>query len=560
MIGRRAVAAAAIAAATVSTPGAARADEWLPFGVLPAPISCAALSLPGRAGAWPLPMHFPSTGIGLWTMPHAPAEVTSRLPRRIELRTTAGGFNEVWQYALLDGRLYVGAVDGESGWRVPPLPNCLVGQITGISVDGGRLVATGPEGHVYTLESADQTPELWWWTARFGSPTWLNPAGQRVRPAARAWSLSWLDPRYVELIPFRQEGFWTDTAGQEQPVGGAGVDTVFVLSAEGDRITILDPWLPGAHPLHPDNPTFSDDYSFEMPGPLNGRFRAVNLSAAGSTTFMVNEYGDMYTRLWDFDISGADTVFFSYSYEDQTAHDSAPNNFEGEFARFQQLRPFFAQYANIQLPPPGWIRQPKIPGDITAAISIHQTGGRSFQRELRVEGRDGGRTGYWHKPIDPAAGWEFTATDRELVAETLDNRPADMSAATLAPPSGLDYGYRDPAGWTLTTRDFDYAADQVPLRLCAADGACADLTAHLASTPRLSWQPEGLSETPREYHGFVVIDQDEWDALDGRSPRLRSLVQEFTGTGRFRNALMSATASALRLHTDEGPTPVLTRS
>ncbi|MFB8004292.1 hypothetical protein [Nocardia sp. NPDC056000] len=553
---RRALVSVAAAALCVSSSGSANADEWLPFGVLPAPVSCAALSLPGRAGAWPLPMHFPNTGIGLWTMPFAPAEVATRLPQRIELRSTDGGFNEVWQYALLDNSLYVKAVAGESGWRIPPLPNCLRGQITGISVDGSRLVATGPEGRVYTLESADQTPELWWWTARYGAPTWLDPAGQRVRPGNRAWSLSWLDPRYVELIPFRQEGFWTDTAGHDQPVGGAGVHTVFVLSPEGDRIIILDPWLAGGDPLHPDDPARADDYSFEMPGPLDGRFRAINLSAAGSTTFLINEFGDMYTRLWDFDISGSDTVFFSYSYEDQTAHDTAPNNFEGEFARFSFLRPFFSQYANIQLPAPSWIQQPKIPGEITSTISIHQTGGRSFERELRVEGRDGARTGYWHKPIDPNAEWAFEPTDRTLTTELLDNRPGDTSAATLAAPSGVHFDYRDPDGWTLSTRDFDYATDKLPLRLCAGQ-ACTDLVAYLASAPRLGWQPQGLSDTAREYHGFVVVPQDEWDAMD---ERVRPIVEQFTGTGRFRNAIVTATNSALRVRTDEGVKVLMSRS
>ncbi|MGW4245606.1 hypothetical protein [Nocardia sp. NPDC004722] len=555
-----AAASVAVAAAVVSASGPARADEWLPIGILPAPISCAALALPGRAGAWPVPMHFPNVGIGLFTMPFAPADVAARLPRRIELRTGEGGFNEVWQYALLDNNLYIKAVEGESGWRIPPVPNCLRGQITGISVDGARLVATGPEGKIYTLESADQTPELWWWTARFGAPTWLDPSGQRIRPGARAWSLSWLDPRYVELLPFRQDGFWTDTAGHEQPVGGAGVDTVFVLSPEGNRITILDPWLPGSDPLHPELPALADDYSFEMAGPRDGRFRAINLSSAGSTTFVINEYGDMYTRLWDFDISGADTVFFSYSYQDQTARDSAPNNFTGEFARFAFLRPFFAQYANIQLPPPDWIQQPKIPGEITSTVSIHQTGGHSFQRELRVEGRDDARTGFWHKPIDPNADWEFTPTDQPLMGEPLDNRATDISESTMVGPSGVHYFYRDPAGWTASIRDFDYATGRMPVRVCAAAGGCADLDTYLASTPQLGWQPEGLTETPREYHGFVVVPQQEWDALDGRSPQLRSIVEQFTGTGRFRNAVIFASTTGLRLRTDEGVNLLMPRA
>ncbi|MFC4125272.1 hypothetical protein [Nocardia rhizosphaerae] len=29
--------------------------------------------------------------------------------------------------------------------------------------------------------------------------------------------------------PFQQQGFWTDSAGKQQQVGGAGVTTVYVL-------------------------------------------------------------------------------------------------------------------------------------------------------------------------------------------------------------------------------------------------------------------------------------------------------------------------------------------
>ncbi|MEV0465507.1 hypothetical protein AB0I30_10250 [Nocardia tengchongensis] len=91
------------------------------------------------------------------------------------------------------------------------------------------------------------------------------------------------------------------------------------------------------------------------------------------------------------------------------------------------------------------MRQPKIPGEITSAVSIHQTGGDSSDRELRVEGRSGGRTGYWHKPVDPDASSSFKATGAGLTADLLDNRPGDDSDETLAAPSGIDYGYADPA-------------------------------------------------------------------------------------------------------------------
>lgn len=548
--------AATLAAATVATSSPAVADEWWPFGVLPDGLSCAALTLPGRAGAWPLPVHFPNVGIGLLTMPFAPAGVVERLPARIELRTPNSGFNEAWQFALVDGNLYVKAFAGESGWRTAPLPNCLRGRISAISVDRSRLVALVPGGRVYTLDLADQTPELWWWTACFGSPIWLDPTGTQVRPASRAWSFSWLDPEYVELIPFRQQGFWTDPAGKQQPVGGAGVTTVFVLSPDGNRIVILDPWLPGSDPLKISNPEFADDYSYELPGPLDGRFQAVNLSASGSTTFLINEYGDMHTRLWDFDISGADTLFFSYTYGGKPDRASAPTNFDAWVGQFEFLRPFFPQYTGIHLPPPSWVRQPKIPGEITSTISVHTTGGRSEQRELRVEGSQNGRTGFWHKPVD-TGDWSFTPNDRPLTAEVLDNRDGDTSTLTMVGPTGVHYGYRDPAGWTMSMRDYDYADDIMSVRLCAADGSCTDLSMFLASTPRFGWQPEGLSDTPRTYHGLLESPQDDWNAL---SPALRPIVERITGADRAANIMSTSNTAEFTLSTTEGFQVVLRRS
>src|SRR6185436_15591145 len=116
------------------------------------------------------------------------------------------------------------------------------------------------------------------------------------------------------------------------------------------------PWLPA-------------DDSYEVCGPQRGRFKVAALSAAASTVFVMNRAGEMYTRLYDFDMSGADSVFLKYSYEDQRGKPSPA----------------------IQLPPVDWIRQPRIRGRVRDAISIHKTGPGSNSRVLRVAGNGG----YW---------------------------------------------------------------------------------------------------------------------------------------------------------------------
>ncbi|WP_051461541.1 hypothetical protein [Tomitella biformata] len=187
----------------------------------------------------------------------------------------------------------------------------------------------------------------------------------------------------------QEQRTFTDTAGHQQFVGNAKCTMTVVLVDDGSRIVYLDPWLP-------------NDHSYEIGAPLGGRFQAQSLSAAASTTFVMNEYGDMYTRLFDFDIAGADTLFFQYSWADQSGLRAPDNQFSGLLE---------SGIAKIQLPAPSWEHQPKIPGEITSQISIEPTGAGSDARELHVEGRQDGQNGYWHKMIRDDA-WSFTGRGR----------------------------------------------------------------------------------------------------------------------------------------------------
>ena len=88
---------------------------------------------------------------------------------------------------------------------------------------------------------------------------------------------------------------WTDPAGNRTAIGAGKVSHIWGLRRGGRRLTFWDPWLPL-------------DESYEMCGPHRGRFRAVNLSASGSWVFVIGRRGDMFTRPYDFDLSGHDDV------------------------------------------------------------------------------------------------------------------------------------------------------------------------------------------------------------------------------------------------------------
>jgi hypothetical protein len=182
----------------------------------------------------------------------------------------------------------------------------------------------------------------------------------------------------------------------------------------------------------------------------------------------------MFTRLFDFDLSGHDKFFLSYSYEDQRGKgDNAP----------------------IQLPPPGWIHQPKIPGRITSAISIEKTGKDAVHRILRVEGLDRrGRTGYWEKDIT-ARSWRFHRSGQPLHAQEIPNPRRDTSRKGLG--RAADIRFAGPHG---VIPNFNVYCSPATLRV---DGK--NLILHNIDGLRQSARARGLDDSPREEYGDIEV-------------------------------------------------------
>ncbi|MBT2450547.1 SdpI family protein [Streptomyces sp. ISL-43] len=350
------------------------------------------------------------------------------------------------------------------------------------------------------MDHALNAPWTWNWTHRYGAPLWLG-GGNTVPYRSARWTWSVLSPG--------EDKVWRDTAGNDHPAGGAKVSHVFALSDDGSRITWVDPWLPA-------------DHSYEMATPLRGRFQAAALSIAACTSFVINRYGDMYTRLYDFDIAGSDKVFFSYSYQDQRD----------------------AAFPKIQLPAPDWIRQPKIPGQVTDRISIHKTGVGSDARELRVEGSDHGHTGYWSKALT-ASQWTFTSTGEAFEGHVLQNTPADRSTDTLAPPS--PYHYSGTLGQvTARVNEFDVAVAATPLILQAGDQKL-QLTLHTVDGLRQTPQAPGLTSQPRSFYGTIEVPQAVLDDLDSYHPALRALVRDRLKSARFTDTDVAITDQTMTI-------------
>jgi len=420
-------------AALAGGPASDRCDELLPGGTANTPD-------PVRAGpAAPLPASWEAG--------------PKSLPRHVWMRGTTASFNRLYEFTLADGELFARRRADER-WRRVPLPACLDGRLSGISADDDEMIGLDRERNIYTMDNALKNPRLWNWTKRWGPPMWGGD-GFAVPTGTKAWSWS--------VISGAEDRTWTDPAGNRYPVGEYKVSHIWGLRAGGRRLTFWDPWLPR-------------DNSYEMCGPHQSRFRSVNLSTSGSHVFVIGKRGDLFTRLYDFDISGHDPVFFPYSYEDQRGRgDGSP----------------------IQLPAEPWTRQPKIDGRITSAISISKRGRDAVHGTLRVEGRHGGETGFWQRDLAAPRkrGWSFHATGMPLTGEPLANPPGNTSRRGLAPSEDMRFaGTND--GARMVIGDFNTYCTPAHLEI-HEDGRVREVVLHHVDGLRQAERARGLDDEPR---------------------------------------------------------------
>lgn len=149
----------------------------------------------------------------------------------------------------------------------------------------------GLHGAASPLQSSLLKPTLNW-----GSPLGMGP-GMTLPPGTQALALS--------VVSMAEDGYYRDAAGGVQNIGGANCTSLFVLNDNGRRITLMDPWLP-------------TDHSYEVGLPNRGQFVAQGLSASGSSLFIIGPDGSMWTRRYDFDMSGSDRTFFPAAFKEAT--------------------------------------------------------------------------------------------------------------------------------------------------------------------------------------------------------------------------------------------------
>ncbi len=422
------------------------------------------------------------------------------LPDRVDLRGTRQTYNRRYEFVVARGTIWYRSRAEVTRIREPwaklEVPECVDGRVRAISADDDEMVVVDEDRWIYTLDGILADPAYFTWTMRWGPPFWTG-SGHRLPVGVRTWSWS--------VLSQLEDHTWRDDAGNDHPVGDFKVSHIWTLGRDGRRLTYIDPWLPR-------------DMSFEMCSPHRGRFRSVGMSASGSTVFVIGASGDMFTRLYDFDISGADSVFFDYSYANQRGR----------------------QDPAIQLPSPAWQEQPKVPGVVTDRISIHKVGTKALHRVLRVEGRRGGRTGYWHKDVT-AARWRFTATGEPLRGRVLHNPARDTSGRGLLRSEDRRYvGSRGTAA--ITVPDFNVYCSPARIRVWLATGQRFTLRLHSVDAIRQDTRARGLDAEPRLVQGTIEVPASLRRSKD---PDVREFLASLGPGGRFVDADIDATLGRL---------------
>ncbi|ROH93432.1 hypothetical protein ED208_02625 [Stagnimonas aquatica] len=430
----------------------------------------------------------------------AAPEVARELPGVVHLRGRQQSFDGEHYYAVHEGRIYLKANRETTGidqpWRALRLPRCLDGQVSEISADGSVLLALNQARQIYTLDYANGAIGAGGWTRRWGPFFWTDLGGW-IFEDVRDWATTHFTG---------SDEYFVDGGGYKQ--APAGILNVFLLRGDGLRITYLDPWLPM-------------DQSREVCGPERGTTVMAGLSGSGSTAMVVAADGEIYTRLYEFDVSGGNAIFLDYSWQDQR-----------ELAQ-----------PKIQLPPPDWIHHPRVPGRITDRISLRKLPPGSEHRLMRVEGLDAsGNSGYWEKDQadSSARAWRFVATGEPLQGRLLPLPQPHRGQAE-------DYQYQGRLdGYSAELLDFNPYCSPARLRVDVA-GEAVELELHSTDGLRQERRARGLDLYPRYYRAAVKVPEPLWQTRSQRSAAVQAFLNKHFAERPVLETELYATLGQVRI-------------
>ncbi len=403
-------------------------------------------------------------------------EETSMLPQSINIRSKTQTFNPYWYFVLQNNNIWVKRRDKKASSWIYLKPHKKNYRPVEISSDDRNLISLDPDKKVYTMFGAlSDDHNKFWWRQTWGLPFWLGGTW-KIPSWVKSWDISYFSPVY--------DKYHSDSEGNLHDVG-VGVTHIWMLDSTGQRVIFNDPWLP-------------HDTSYETCSPLRGRFKSHALSANGSKIFVINQYGDMFTKSYDFDMAGYNEVAFDYTYRPVGAIITNPKDVNKSNRKFLPRK----------LPIPDWKQQPKIAGVITDKISVHKVGPGGENRILRVEGVNSyNQTGYWEKNANSKENWKFTPTYKPLEGKILDNTLFNTAHLTIGKDESVAYkGNKNDI--KLSIINFHPYCTPSTLRLSDSQGKSIDLIFHHRAQIRIGKSERGITKKPKGFKGAIEIPQN----------------------------------------------------
>ncbi len=441
--------------------------------------------------------------------------INGDFPDIIYIKTRTQTFNTYHYYILQDGHIwYKGVTDntGPKEWTIfrdTGLPNNKEEKnfvnpniIVEISADADELVAICDKGRTYRI-FFDKTLSIFakrdvW----LENKAWPQPETFILNDRI-AQNISWsFGKRNSHVL------YYEDIFGNGHHWGTMGISTVYYLLADGQEIVITDTGLPA-------------DFSHNLIGPERGTFKAAAISASASTMFLINEAGEMYTRLADFDTIGSDPMFFKYTYVPYKS------NLKGTDYR--------SNYSLWGLPSEDWLYQPQIPlagkAALTRRITILQNGIGNSARELRVGGlNEKGETGYWSKPIFDN-NWTFVPVHLNFSKSDFLNKSTFSNKKELRGKS-LDTSMRGfiwennviIPDWEFEVKNFNILEGSCTLNIKRKNESCSIILHPVELWTYYKRNQPGRDGTPKNF--FITIEIPEGE-LNNISEEFKNVLDNY---------------------------------
>jgi hypothetical protein len=439
---------------------------------------------------------------------NVPENINGFLPEAVHVKTRTQTFNLYHYYVLYDGLIWYKSIDGTkepADWTLftkTGLPHNrwkfgfnTPRRIVELSADADELVALSDEGGFYRF-CFDKTiaHPSGVWLDRQGWPDGEQLFLDRRTAKNRSWALG---KRNSHVL------YYDDPFGNQHHNGTMEIATTYVLLEDGQEICYADPGVP-------------TDFSRNYIGPERGTFKAVSLSASASTMFVINEAGEMYTRLADFDTIGCDPMFFKYTYVPYKSDVPGTD--------------YFSNLNEWGLPAEDWRPQPPIPLDGKAAVTRHitilQNGQGNGARELRVAGlNEAGETGYWTKAIFDET-WAFKIVPLYLSGDAILKRAASEAAKPRGERgpsldkhySGYSWqGGKKESGWAYAIPNFNILEGDCDLRITWRGETCTLklYPVEMWSYIKRDYLP-GRTGSPKMFMGTLAIPLNAFDGLSAQ--------------------------------------------